>query len=355
MDCIEITKELIKIDSSNLDGANKAIEFCENILLSNGLKPKMLENNGFKILVCNIGSGDKKIILNGHLDIVSGKAEQFIPYIDDGKLYGRGSADMKSGTAAMITAILKLKDKNLPCAVQLQLVTDEETGGANCSNYLVQKGFTGDFVICGESTQLGIGLQAKGILQIYLEFSGKSAHGSRPWQGDNAIVKAFQAFKIIENLPFTKEKSELYNSPSVNLSKIEGGDVYNKVPDYCKMCLDIRFLPEQNPMEILKQIKDAAGVQVHIYAIGNAVKTKIDDVYVTKLHHSISKTTSNKAALFGQHGSADTRFYSKYDIPAVEFGPIGQNCHGNDEFVIVDSVYTYEQVLIDFILNLGSN
>lgn len=355
MDCIEITKELIKIDSSNLEGANKAIKFCESILLSNGLKTEIIENNGFEILVCTIGSGNKKIILNGHLDIVPGKTDQFIPYIDDGKLYGRGGADMKSGAAAMITTMLKLKDKKLPCEVQLQLVTDEETGGTNCSNYLVQKGFTGDFVICGEPTQLGIGVQAKGILQIYLEFSGKSAHGSRPWQGDNAIVKAFEAFKIIENLPFTKEKSELYNSPSVNLSKIEGGDVYNKVPDYCKMCLDIRFLPEQNPMEILKQIKEAADVEVHIHSVGNAVRTKVDDVYVSKLSHSISKTTNSKVELFGQHGSADTRFYSKYNIPAVEFGPAGQNWHGHDEFVIIDSVYTYEQILIDFILNLDSN
>lgn len=355
MDCIEITKELIKIDSSSLKGANDAINFCENVLLSDGLKAKILENNGFKILVCTIGCGDKKVILNGHLDIVPGKDNQFTPHIDGEKLYGRGSADMKSGAAAMLTTMLKLKDENLPCEVQLQLVTDEEIGGLNCSNYLTQKGFTGDFVICGEPTQLGIGVQAKGILQIYLEFSGKSAHGSRPWQGDNAIIKAHEAFKIIENLPFTKEKSELYSSPSVNLSKIEGGDVYNKVPDYCKMCLDIRFLPGQNPGDIIKEINEAVGVEVHIHSIGDAVKTKVDNSYVRKLSESISKVTNNKAELFGQHGSADTRFYSKYNIPAVEFGPTGQNWHGEDEFVLVDSVYEYEQTLIDFILNLDPN
>lgn len=355
MDCIEITKELIKIDSSNLEGANKAIDFCEDILLSNGLKSEIIENNGFKTLVCTIGTGDKKIILNGHLDIVPGKAEQFAPYIEDRNLYGRGSADMKSGAAAMITTMLKLKNEELPCQVQLQLVTDEETGGFNCSKYLVDNGFIGDFVICGEPTQLGIGVQAKGILQVYLEFLGKSAHGSRPWQGDNAIIKSYEAFKAIENLPFTKEKSELYNCPSVNLSKIEGGDVYNKVPDYCKMCIDIRFLPEQDPMEIIRQIKEATGVEVHIHSIGDAVKTKIDDIYVTKLSQSVSKITNSKVELFGQHGSADTRFYSKYGIPAVEFGPIGQNWHGDGEFVMVDSVYIYEQMLIDFILSLGSN
>lgn len=354
MDCIEITKELIKIDSSNLKDANKAIDFCEGILLSHGLKTEIIENNGFKTLICTIGSGDKKIILNGHLDIVPGKAEQFVPYIEDGKLFGRGSADMKAGAAAMLTTMLKLKNEDLNCKLQLQLVTDEETGGFNCSKYLVDNGFRGDFVICGEPTQLGIGVQAKGILQIYLEFFGKSAHGSRPWQGTNAIIKAYEAFNAILELPFAKEKSKLYNCPSINLSKIEGGDVYNKVPAYCKMCLDIRFLPGQDPQEIIRQIEDAASVKVNIHSIGDAVKTKVDDLYVVKLSQAITKITNNNVEIFGQHGSADTRFYSKYDIPAVEFGPTGQNWHGDDEFVMVDSIYTYEQMLIDFILNINS-
>jgi succinyl-diaminopimelate desuccinylase len=351
MDCIEITKELIKIDSSNLEGANDAINLCNSILLSNGLKTKIIENNGFKTLICTIGTGHRKIILNGHLDVVPGKHKQFTPYIKDGKLYGRGSSDMKSGAAAMLTTILKLKNKSLPCQVQLQLVTDEETGSFNCSSYLVKNNFTGDFVICGEPTQLGIGVQSKGILQIYLEFAGKSAHGSRPWQGDNSIIKAYEAFKLITNLPFAKEKSELYSCPSISLSKIEGGDVYNKVPDYCKMCLDIRFLPEQDPKEIITQIEKAIGVKVNVHSIGDAVKTKINDVYVERLKDSINKITNSKTEIFGQHGASDARFYSKHNIPSVEFGPTGQNWHGDDEFVMIESVYLYEQVLMDFIIN----
>lgn len=351
MDCIEITKKLIEINTSNLEGANEAINFCEGILLSNGLKTKIIENNGFKTLICTVGKGHRKIILNGHLDVVAGKREQFTPYTKDGKLYGRGSADMKSGAATMLTTIVKLKDKDLPCQVQLQLVTDEEIGGLNCSGYLSKNNFTGDFVICGEPTQLGIGVQAKGILQIYLEFTGKSAHGSRPWQGDNAIIKAYEAFKLITNLPFTKEKSELYTCPSINLSKIQGGDVYNKVPDYCKMYIDIRFLPEQDPNEIITQIEKATGFKVNIHATGNAVKTKINDVYVKRLGESIHKITNSKADVFGQHGSSDGKFYSNYNIPSVEFGPTGQNWHGYDEFVMIESVYLYEQILMDFIIN----
>ena len=110
MNCIDITKELIKIDSSNLEGANKAIDFCEDLLISNGLKTEIIENNGFKTLVCTIGEGDKTLILNGHLDVVPGKHETIYTLRKKGKLYGRGSADMKSGAAAMISSILELKN-----------------------------------------------------------------------------------------------------------------------------------------------------------------------------------------------------------------------------------------------------
>lgn len=355
MNCIELTKELIKIDSSNLAGANAAIDFCEKLLLQNKLNPKLIINNGFKTLICTIGEGDRKIILNGHLDIVSFKAGQLTPYEKDGKLYGRGSADMKSGAAAMISAFLELKNENLPCKVELQLVTDEETGGNNCSKYLAEKGFRGDFVICGEPTQIGIGVQAKGVLQIDMEFFGKSAHGSRPWQGDNSIIKSYKNFEKILELPFAKEKSELYDCPSINLAKIIAGDVYNKVPDYCKMSLDIRFLPEQQAEEILMQIESVVDAKIHIHEILDPVTTKVDDIYVKELSKSIRKILNVEPKIFGQHGSADTVYYSKYDIPAVEFGPSGANWHGDEEYVIIDSIYNYKDILKDLILNIKNN
>ncbi|GAA0117131.1 M20 family metallopeptidase [Clostridium senegalense] len=353
MNCIELTKELIKIDSSTLEGTNNAIDFCKNLLLENDLIPEILENEGQKMLVCTIGKGAKKIILNGHLDIVPFKKNQLAPYEKDGKLYGRGSADMKSGLASMICAFIELKNENLSCKVELHLVTDEETGGDKCSKYLAEKGFRGDFVICGEPTQIGIGVQAKGVLEINIDFFGKSAHGSRPWQGDNAIIKAYKSFEKILDLPFSKEKSELYDFPSINLAKISGGDVYNKVPDYCKMYLDIRFLPEQSAEEILNQIKSVVETEIHIHEINPPVTTKVDNMYVKALSKSIEKVTDNPVNIFGQHGSADTVYYSKYNIPAVEFGPSGANWHGDDEYVIIDSVYKYKDIIKDFILNIG--
>lgn len=351
MNCIEFSKKLIKIDSSKIEEANKAIDLCADYLLSKDLKFNISRNNGCKMLICGIGKGSKTLVLNGHLDIVPAKDEQFMPREEDGKLYGRGTADMKTAAAAMIYTMIELKNMNLPCKVELQLVTDEETGGYNCSKYLADANPYRDFVICGEPTNLGIGIQCKGMLQIDIIIYGKSAHGSRPWEGENAIIKAYKIFNIINKLPFTTERSEFYECPSINLSKIEGGIAYNKVPDCCKLSLDIRFLPEQNMEQIISQIKQVAGDNIFIKGYGEPVKTRMDNNYVCEFSKIIERYTHRQVKIFGQHGSADTKFYSKYGIPAIEFGPCGANWHGDDEYVVIDSINTYKEILKDFIKN----
>ena len=348
----QLLKDLVSIDSSTKEGANEAVQFCHEWLKGKGLAPQMMSNNGYQMLVCEAGQGEKTVIFNGHVDVVSGKKEQFTPYEKDGRLYGRGSADMKAGVAAMMCALAELMKEPLSCKVQLQIVSDEEIGGKNCSKFLVEKGFTGDFVICGEPTQLGIGLQAKGILQLDIEVEGESAHGSRPWEGKNAIVKAYELYNRILSLPFTKESSEFYASPSINLAKISGGTVYNKVPDLCTMSLDIRFLPQQNKDGILKQIREITDAKLHIHHTGEPVKTQKNDVYVQTLAKVVRNTLEKEADIFGQHGAADALYFAKKGIPAIEFGPAGAAWHGDEEYVDLQSVETYKNILKDFVGDL---
>lgn len=345
----ELLKELILIDSSTKEGANQAVEFCKQWLIEHDLQPNLIENNGYKMLVCEIGEGDRTIVFNGHVDVVSGKKEQYVPVEKDGKIYARGSADMKAGVAAMMVAMKELRNKKLGVKIQLQIVSDEEIGGMNCTGYLVENNYRGDFVICSEPTQLGIALQAKGVLRLEVEVTGKSAHGSRPWEGDNAIVKAYQVYERILELPFTKDRSEFYPSPSVNLAIIAGGEVFNKVPDRCLMSLDIRYLPGQDPDLIVQQIKNISGGEVQVGLKGIPVSTEPDNPFITQLKPVLDKHIGGEAVLFGQHGAADTQYFAAHGIPAIEFGPSGANWHGDDEFVILESLEKYKEILIDYV------
>jgi succinyl-diaminopimelate desuccinylase len=345
----ELLKELLLIDSSTKEGANQAVEFCKQWLIEHELQPNLIENNGYKMLVCEIGEGATTIVFNGHVDVVSGKKEQFVPVEKEGRIYARGAADMKAGVAAMMFAMKELSNQRLGVKIQLQIVSDEEIGGYNCSGYLVENGYRGDFVICSEPTQLGIALQAKGVLRLEVEVSGKSAHGSRPWEGDNAIVKAYKVYEKVLELPFTQDSSEFYQSPSINLAIISGGEVFNKVPDRCVMSLDIRYLPGQNPDVIVEQIRNISGGEVRIGLNGIPVATERDNLFITRLKPVLEKHIGGEAVIFGQHGAADTQYFSAHGIPAIEFGPSGGNWHGDDEFVEYESIEKYKDVLVDFI------
>ncbi|TQR19342.1 M20 family metallopeptidase [Psychrobacillus vulpis] len=354
---IDLLKDLIRIKSDSIEGANEALLYCQSWLLTRGIAPKLYEHDSKLMLVAEIGDGDECIIWNGHVDVVPGNPDQFTPFIDGDKLFGRGSADMKAGVAAMMQAFyeLSLTTENLTKKVQLHIVTDEETVG-DTSNYLVNKGFNGDFVICGEPTQLHIGLQAKGIVQVDIKIKGKSSHGSRPWEGVNAIERAFAFDNEMRKLSFMKASNRFYDYPSLNLAKIHAGERYNVVPDECVLSYDIRFVPGQNIDDILIEIQNMRknhfpNCEILVHSTAPAVTTDENDKYVMKLQNVTSEMMKRPTNLFGQHGSADTRFYSEKGAGAIEFGPCGADWHGDMEYVSISSMEQYKNILVSFIVN----
>lgn len=349
---MNLLHELIKIDTSSLEKTNSAIEYCAEYLKQFGVDGEIWENQGYKSYVTTIGEGEKTLIFNGHLDVVSGKPYQFEPFEKDGKIFGRGAADMKGGCAAMIEALIKLKNEKLPCKVMLQLVPDEEIGGKFGTAYLVEKGFVGDFVICTEPTNLKISIQSKGILVLRINTRGVSAHGSRPWDGVNAITKAYENFSRIENLSILKEGSDYYEQSSLNLAKIKGGDIYNRVPDECTMLIDIRYVPHLDPHKILEEIKKVVEGEVVVKTLEQGVYTQPDDPQIEKLKKTLLKIVPEEnLELAVQHGGSDARYFTPLGIPAIEMGPKGDFWHGEDEYAELLSIKQLENILIDFALN----
>ncbi|WP_342559908.1 M20/M25/M40 family metallo-hydrolase [Psychrobacillus sp. FSL W7-1457] len=353
---INLLTDLIKIKSDDLKGANEALLYCKNWLEKRGVTTKTYELNNKLMLVAEIGKGEETIIWNGHIDVVPGSPEQFEPKIEEDRLYGRGSADMKAGVAAMMEAfsILSQQQDLLTKKVQLHIATDEETGGKT-SKHLVEQGHHGDFVICGEPTHVNIGLQAKGILQWDIHLKGKSAHGSRPWEGVNAIEKAMLFDQDLRKCSFMHASNEYYEYPSLNLAKIEGGDRYNMVPDECIISYSLRFVPGQDVEEISKELRELLekypGSEIHFQGHTPAITNKEDDKYIQKLLATCNSIRQTPTTLFGQHGAADTRYYAAKGAVAIEFGPSGSDWHGDQESVSISSVEEYKDILVKFVLD----
>lgn len=344
---LEMTKSWIAMRPDTAERANAVVEEAARLLAGSGLKPEVMENKGSKMLYCYVGSGKRTLVLNGHVDVVMGENEQYTPVIDGDKLYGRGSYDMLGGSAAITCFAASLASKPPKASVLLMLSSTEETDGSICTGYMLEKGLIGDFAICAEPTNLAVSVMSKGVLRLGITVSGVAAHSSRPWQGENALLKAYEIYKAIEQLPFAGQKNAYFEGASVNLSKVSGGIVMNQVPARADMVVDIRYVPGSSVEDIISQISALdAGAVVKILGSLDAVAISDDDPYLARLGEAVAKNFGkyNKIA---QHGAADTAFFQRHGIPSVEFGLCGAGHHGKSECLWIPSLEIFCNTLHD--------
>src|SRR3954468_6785883 len=202
-----LAERLITYDTSTADALRAAAGFIKGWLESRDLRVRDHVHAGLPVVLAGAGappdSDAPTVVFHGHVDVVPAREGQFEPRVEGDRLYGRGAYDMKGALAAMMLATRDAMDQD-DVRVIFVCVPDEESDDiddrsidALIADVLKES----DFAITGEPTDLHIGVQAKGVLAIRVNISGTAAHGSTPWLGDNAILKAHDAFRRIETLP----------------------------------------------------------------------------------------------------------------------------------------------------------
>ncbi len=350
MDERVLTERLVTYDTSTAEGLHAAAGFVKGWLEARDIDVEAHRFGDLHALTAAVGpEGVPTVVFHGHLDVVPGHTDQFVPRIEGDRLYGRGAYDMKGGLAAMMCAAYDLAGQQ-DVRVRLVIVPDEESEDieVRSSDDLVRRGYVGDFAITGEPTNLHIGIQAKGVLAARMVVRGRAAHGSTPWLGDNAIVKAVDVFRRIESMPFSRESSELFDRPSINLGRIVGGDAPNKVPDACTMDIDIRYLPNQDPGDILEEIRAIPDIEVKRTFIFPPAHVSRSNPYVRVLSEIAAPHAHGESVSVGRDGASDAVSYLRAGIPAVEFGPAGAGHHGPEEWVSIPSLARYRELLVEF-------
>jgi succinyl-diaminopimelate desuccinylase len=354
-----LAERLISYDTSRPEEIMSAAGFVKGWLESRDIEVLHHDHNGLPVLVAEVGppvAGPPVaervpcVVLHGHLDVVPGRPEQFEPRVEGDRLIGRGAYDMKGGLAAMMCALKDIEAQER-VRVRFVCVADEESEELDerATDDLVERGLGGSFAITGEPTDLHIGVEAKGVLALRIDVQGRAAHSSTPWVGDNAVLKAIDVFRAIESLPFTRESSEMFDRPSINLGRIEGGEALNQVPDVCTMAVDIRYLPGQDPGEILAQIRAIPSIEVRRTFIHPPVTVSRNDPYVRALREAVGRSLRGEVMSVGRDGASDAASFIEAGIPAVEFGPAGAGHHGPDEWVSLASLARYRRALSDFV------
>jgi succinyl-diaminopimelate desuccinylase len=350
-----LTERLVTYDTSTAEGLHAAAGFVKGWLEARDIDVEAHRFGDLHALTATVGGSDDvpTVVFHGHLDVVPGLGEQFQPRIEGDRLYGRGAYDMKGGLAAMMCAVHDLSAQK-DVRVRLIIVPDEESEDIErrSSDDLVRRGYVGDFAITGEPTDLHIGIQAKGVLACRIQVHGRAAHGSTPWLGDNAIVKAVDVFRRIESMPFSRESSEMFDRPSINLGRIVGGDAPNKVPDACVMDIDIRYLPNQDPGDILEEIRAIPDMEVKRTFVFPPAHVSRSNPYVRALSETVGPQGDGASVSVGRDGASDAVSFLRAGIPAVEFGPAGAGHHGPEEWVSIRSLAHYRELLVTFATRL---
>jgi succinyl-diaminopimelate desuccinylase len=357
MDERALAERLITYDTSNVDGLRAAAGFIKGWLEAREIDVADHQFGDLHALSAVVGPEEEDakatLVFHGHYDVVPGRIEQFQPYTEGDRLFGRGAYDMKGALASMMCALHDVTSQG-DVRVRLICVPDEESEDIErrTSDDLVRRGLVGDFAITGEPTDLHVGIQAKGVLACRVIVHGRAAHGSTPWLGDNAVLKAIDVFRRIESLPFSRESSELFDRPSINLGRISGGEALNMVPDECQMVLDIRYLPNQDPGDILEQMRAIPDMHIARTFIHPPAHVSRTNPYVLALTDVAGRLTSGESTSVGRDGASDAVSFLRAGVPAVEFGPAGAGHHGPEEWASISSLARYRQALTDFVLQL---
>ena len=355
-----ILKELVEISSVTGDVVNckKAIDFVKDIAIKSGLKTKVLEKDGvFTLIMGKEIKKEAKIILNGHLDVVPAKKDMFKTRLEGDRMIGRGTSDMKGGDVAMLLALTELIKEGEDPDVLLIFTTDEEVGGFKGIKLLVDDGFKADIVFIPDGGEDGkVCTDQKGVFHILLKAKGTSAHGSRPWKGENAVLKLVTVFQRLEE-EFKKRWGECTEDdswkPTLNLGMLKGGEFANQVPDLAEMKVDIRF-PSPITLSLLRDLVNGclegmSGIEMEVLSTGSPLSIDVKNSFVK----SWVKLFKKKVDFIRECGASDGRFFAERGMSVLLTKPLSSEPHMDGEWVDLKSVETFKEVLKGWIRENG--
>ncbi len=358
MDVVRLTKDLVNIPSeTERDGEKKVAEHVSRLLAELGIESETTEfAPGRANVVASIGKGEG-LMLNGHLDTVPlGSASEWRYGVKaaekGGRIYGRGTSDMKGGVACIISALSAANLRNPKRRILLTFVAGEEKE-LEGSSYLLskRKGLFRKvrYGVVAEATDMGIQTAQKGYTDMTVVFRGRAAHASKPWQGDSAILKASRFIgEYTKLMAGPRRRDPVLGESTANIGRISGGTAVNVVPDYCEVQVDRRIIPGETPSvavaqarKLLKKLNIGATVRLNA---GRGAFRLSESSGVIRL---VSDATGAARLLSGPTGYTEVELYkAKAGIDSVVFGPGNREViHQSNEYIKTENLLRYTTMI----------
>ncbi|GAB4426984.1 MAG: M20/M25/M40 family metallo-hydrolase [Chloroflexi bacterium OHK40] len=352
---VALTCDMVRIESiaDRPDQLDAAISYVAAYLADiPGLTIEHSLANGKPALVVTMRpTRAPALMINGHLDVVVGRPEQFEPTLREGRIYGRGAQDMKGSCAVMLRLIRDLAALPERPDVGFQFVTDEEIGGAEGTGRLLREGWRCGFMLCLEPTDLGILFEHKGGMWVELRLPGRPAHGSRPWEGHNPIENLATGLAAIRRrFPQPTGPNEWRTTVTPTRMIAGEGGSRNQVPASALVTFDIRWTSETSPDAIQAILTECfPGAEIVVSAAGPGLYTDPEHPEVCRVAEILERRSGRSPRFYREHFATDARYYTSAGIPAICVGPVGAGLHSDEEWVSVDSLVDLYAVLWEYV------
>ena len=371
---------MISIPSINNFGSNDINQNPENEM-SNYFE-RQLSKLGLEVESCEVANGRRNvwgrlkgtgggptIMLAGHMDTVGvdGYDNPFVPKIENGKIFGRGSCDMKAGLSAYLDVVRKIKEEDISLSGDLIIagVIDEEHRMIGSIDFGTN-GPSIDYAIIAEPTNLDLCPVHKGQVLLSIEILGKAAHSSMPENGINAINHMSVLLQKLQEYSISLSKrnaDKLLGNPSFNVGLIVGGDNACSVPDSCKIDIDRRIVSGENHENFLDELNEIClAIQQDIKNFKYSISPPFLNIKPlntplnSPLMYALQKASDE---ILGSHvikafpGSTDA---PNFNCEAVICGPGSlEQCHSLNEYIDIEEIKNAVSIYISAIINLQCN
>ncbi len=345
--------ELVSIPSvsRDVDACSEVVAYVRAQIESLGLHVSAGSTPAPWLAATTQDTKEPDVLLIAHLDVVPGDDHLFTMQSHDGKLYGRGVYDMKLAAACYLEFFRKHSEILSTLNIGMLFTTDEELGGDSVVE-LLNDGWRpkATFIPDGGDNWL-IEARAKGLYGVAMTSRGKTAHGSRPWEGKNAVHTILDVIAILrESYPFSTNPADA----TLNVTTIDGGDVINQIPDHATTRIDFRSF-SKGELDLYRAQLDHLAAQydleIKVNQEGLPLIFDKDSPAVQTFLETLQETLGTKELSYrDSFGGSDGRHFAKYDIPCIIIEPFGGGRHGPDEWLLRDDLLKYYGLIETWLL-----
>lgn len=368
MNVIEVAQNLMKFrtETGNLKEIKECLDYAKSLFKDYPVEGGIYEYPGVSpvLFLTNILTNDYDVICLGHLDVVPAEESMFSPFVKDGKLYGRGSLDMKSFAAVALNSLEYVLKNNLPLKFAVILSTDEEKGSKSTHAFMeAHPEMTAKIVLDNDvgGDILKIVTKCKNPVFVKITAKGEAAHGSTPWEGVDANELLMQTLANIRKIyPYyskggVQPKDQWIDT--VHVAIMKGGEVSNIIASEAEAVLDFR-LTETSSVEHLKENLDkcmVTGVTYKFSSESTPVVMDENNPYILDYKRFAEQILGQEIEFEHIGGATDSRAFAVRGSTVIMHSGTGEGMHAPGEYVVVDSVEKIADIQIKFLDKLANH